>query len=179
MKKFEVEIQGSTPLLVNRFVCEQLDQTKRKIVTGKQTSVEDKLYMVDGKPYIPCEYLERAMIDAGKDFKGKGRSTLSKIMGAMVSILPDALIISPSKWVIDVRSAVNPTTKGRMMVQRPKFVAWRLKFELVIETDDIPTERIKEILDFAGMYVGIGDYRPVKKGKFGKFMVTSFKEKKE
>ena len=35
---------------------------------------------------------------------------------------------------------------------------------------------MKNILDYGGQYVGIGDWRPEKKGKYGKFIVTSFKE---
>ena len=38
---------------------------------------------------------------------------------------------------------------------------------------------VMEALGIAGRYVGIGDWRPAKKGKFGKFQVVYFKEKKE
>lgn len=66
-------------------------------------------------------------------------------------------------------------TKGRMVVERPRFDEWTCKFEIVSDIDDLPEERIKEIIDFAGMYVGVGDWRPAKKGKYGKFIVTEFK----
>jgi hypothetical protein len=42
--------------------------------------------------------------------------------------------------------------------------------------DQLPIEVIKQALDYAGTFVGIGDYRPGKGGKFGKFIVTEFNE---
>jgi len=35
---------------------------------------------------------------------------------------------------------------------------------------------MKELLDIAGKVAGLGDWRPQKKGPYGKFMVTNFKE---
>ena len=73
-------------------------------------------------------------------------------------------------------SAVNPMTKGRMMVTRPKFDEWKLEFNVKFNEDDIPIEVMKNIIDYAGQYVGIGDWRPDKKGQFGKFITTKFEE---
>ena len=42
----------------------------------------------------------------------------------------------------------------------------------------LPTDVLKEVLDRAGKYWGIGDWRPGTKGIHGKFMVTEFKEVK-
>ena len=56
------------------------------------------------------------------------------------------------------------------------FKDWELSFEILIGDDQIPIEVIKLALDHAGQYVGIGDFRPGKGGKFGKFIVTEFKE---
>jgi len=181
-KKFNVEITGATSMLQNRFIMEQLDTTKKKLISGKLAEVKNKVYTnADGSYYVPSVYLEGAMIEAGKNFKSKGKGTLSKIMGSMLSVNPDAITILTKKgksagYEIDKRTAVNPMTKGRMIVERPCFKEWVLKFDIIVDTDEIPTERIKEILDWAGLYVGIGDYRPAKKGKFGKFIVTSFEE---
>ena len=52
-----------------------------------------------------------------------------------------------------------------------------LTFHIIFE-DEISPAVVKESLEIAGKYVGIGDWRPEKKGKFGKFQVTSFKEAK-
>jgi hypothetical protein len=181
MKKYEVEIEGVSPLLMNRFVSgTDLEPTKKKIIITKQVDVKDKLYLLsDGKAYIPAIYIERAMIEAGKSFKGKGKSSLSKILGAMLSVEPAALVLTNQKWVEDIQVGVNPMTKGRMNIHRPRFDNWGTKFKMIVSIDEIPTERLKEILDYAGLYVGLGDWRPAKKGKYGKFIVKKFEEVKE
>jgi hypothetical protein len=73
-------------------------------------------------------------------------------------------------------ASVNPMTKGRMMVTRPRFDKWTAQFTIILNDDGIPKEVINEILQQAGRYVGVGDWRPEKKGIFGKFIVTSFTE---
>lgn len=178
MKKIEIEIEGVSPLLMNRFISgADLEPTKKRIIVTQQVKVEDKLYRLpDGSIYIPARYLEASLIEAGKDFKGKGRSNLSKIMGAMISVEPEALVLSNQNWIEDIQTGVNPMTKGKMQIHRPRFDKWGCKFNLIIAIDDIHTEKMKEILDYAGLYVGIGDWRPAKKGKYGKFIVTKFKE---
>ena len=57
------------------------------------------------------------------------------------------------------------------------FKEWGLKFTVLAE-DEINGATIKEALELAGKYSGLGDWRPEKKGKFGKFQVVSFKEDK-
>jgi hypothetical protein len=181
MKKYKVEIEGVSPLLMNRFVSgTDLEPTKKRVVTTPKVDIKDKLYTLpDGKIYIPARYIERALIEAGKSFKGRGKSSLSAIIGAMLSVEPEALVLTNQEWVEDIQTGVNPMTKGRTNIHRPRFDKWGAKFEMVISTDDIPTERLKEILDYAGLYVGLGDWRPAKKGKYGKFIVKKFEEVKE
>jgi len=178
MKNYNIEIKGVTPLLMNRFVSsDMLETTKRKVVSTKSTKVEDKIYMTEkGEIYLPARYIEGSLIEAGKNFKGKGKSNLSKIVGALFAVIPEALVLKEAKWVEDMQVGVNPMTKGRMVIHRPRFDKWSTSFILQVSTDDIPTATIKEMLDFAGLYVGVGDWRPAKKGKYGKFIVSKFSE---
>lgn len=179
MKKFKARIEGVSPILFNRFTTgADLEPTKKKVIITKSAKVEDKMYLLpNGKPYIPARYFEAALIDAGKDFKGKGKGNLSKILGAMLEVKPDTIpLISKKGWQDDMQVAVNPMTRGRMVVHRPRFDDWTAEFDIEISTDDIPKERISEIMEHAGRFVGIGDWRPAKKGKYGKFIISEFKE---
>ena len=45
-----------------------------------------------------------------------------------------------------------------------------------IDEEQIEVPVMKELFDIAGRIVGIGDWRPAKKGRFGKFQVTNWKE---
>lgn len=174
-RKYNIEIEGASPLLINRFRDTQLE-TKIRRADVKQAELADKLYLLDnGKPYVPSAYLRNAMIEAGKQIQiaGKKKSTYSKVIGATLDIVEDCIPIKPPEYVPFSISAVNPMTRGRMMVTRPQFNKWSLAFTIIVPTD-IPKDKLSQILAEAGQNVGIGDWRPQKKGRYGKFMVKKF-----
>jgi hypothetical protein len=179
MKNYEIKLKGITPLLFNRFVDASIDsEVKKRSGSAKSINIENKLYLSDdGKIYTPSTHINGMLINAGKNFRiqGKSKATYSKIIGSSVEINPDAIIHKIQKWIPFSISAVNPMTKGRMMVTRPMLENWNIEFQIKFP-DDIPVEVIKNILDFGGEYVGIGDWRPEKKGKYGKFIVERFEE---
>jgi len=185
MKKYEVEIKGITPYLMNRFCEADIDTASRKRTGTLKTEefekeqLEKKYYRLhNGDIYVPATQIEQSVINAGKELKvvGKGKATYSKLFGASVWIEPDAIVMKNQKHEIFRTSVINPNTRGRMMVSRPRFNEWELEFMLYCEDDQIPGEVLEEALHIAGRRVGIGDWRPQKKGKYGKFMVTKFKE---
>ena len=145
-----------------------------------ESDIEDKLYLIDGKVQLPSVYLKNCISEAAKQFKivGKGKSTYSKIVASTVDIEPFMIEFKSGKYEVFRISAVNTSTKGRMMTERPKFHKWSEEFEIVLNDPAVPSSVINEILEHAGKYVGVGDWRPQKKGMFGKFMITSFKEDK-
>jgi hypothetical protein len=175
-----IEVKGVSPLLMNRFLPAEITDTKVRRGNVKEKNVEDKLYLTDdGKPYVPSAYIRNALIAGGMavKIKGKGKATYSKLIGSSLMVSPDAIvIISDGGWKPFTTTAVNPATKGRMTVTRPMFADWKLAFEVVMP-DDIPEEDFAKILDEAGRYVGIGDWRPAKKGMYGKFIVTKLARK--
>lgn len=178
METYDVTIEGTTPLLFNRFIEASIaSETKKRPGATKKKDIEDKLYKTPkGKIYTPSTHLRGALINASKQFKikGKSRSTYSKLVGSSIEINPDTIVHKIQKWNDFSVSAVNPNTRGRVLVSRPKMDKWSLDFTLTFPENDIPIEVMKNILDYAGQYVGIGDWRPDKKGKYGKFMVTRF-----
>jgi len=182
MEKIEIEIKGETPYLMHAFPMTKADEkeTKRPGISDYTKEVEESLYRLpDGKIYVPSTQIQGSLIEAGKNFQipGKKKSTYSGLIGGLLIITPDAIIINPQEFVIDRRSVVVPATRGRVIRERPKFNNWSLKFNIEnLEEDGIPNTTVKKILDYAGSYIGIGDFRPKKKGPFGRFIVTKFKE---
>lgn len=183
--KINVKVEGTSPLLYNRFIDSEIDVTvKKRTGKAKGVPVEEKLYTLedDGQvgsptPYIPAIYFRNTMIEAGKQFSvvGKGKATYSKLIGSTVDVLPEK-IPNNHKWDVLRIAAVNPNTKGRVMTERPKMDTWGCEFTIVLDDDSINADTIIEILEHAGKYVGIGDWRPAKKGRYGKFKVVEFKE---
>jgi len=178
-KKFEVTIEGSTPLLQNRFLgAEETGQTKKKSKTTQENNVEDTVYKLpDGTVYQPAECIRQAIIESGKAFK-KGKSNLSKTFASFVMVSPDAIPHINQEWTTDRRAVVIPSTKGRVMKNRAKFENWSLKFTVtILDDNEVDKQTIHDALEYAGHYIGIGDYRPQKKGMYGRFIVSSIEEK--
>lgn len=183
MKKYKVEIKGITPLLQNKPEEYGFDVQwiEKQASEDWEKEALKKIYRDnEGKIYQPSEHIIRTLIEAGKKIKmkGAGKATYSKIFGSMVSVEPYVLIHDNQDFEIFKKLVVIPSTKGRVMRYRPMLKDWSLTFDILFE-DEIPSDVIKEALEIAGRYSGIGDWRPEKKGVFGKFQVVSFKEVKE
>ena len=182
MKIYNVTISGITPLLMNRPSSLIGDISKER--TQKDISPEEqaktKLYEIDGKLYQPETHIKGSLVEAGKDQKvvGKGKSTYSKIVGYAVEINPFEIVHKKQKWTVYSVLAVNPSTKGRNMLHRPMLKEWDLDFKVTFDEEQVSASILKEIFERAGKFVGLGDWRPAKKGRFGKFQVVSWKEAK-
>jgi len=182
MKKYKTEIKGITPLLHNKpeEYGFDVEWVEKKASNEYEKEALKKLYInSDGKIYQPATHIERALIEAGKKIKvkGAGKATYSKLFGSMITIPQMDILHKNPEYEIYKTLVVIPSTKGRVMRYRPMFKEWKLVFEIEFE-DEISAEAVKEALEIAGKYIGIGDWRPEKKGKFGKFQVTSFQEVK-
>ena len=182
MEKIRVTIEGTTPILFNRFRDVAIEgKSKKRTGAMAESDIEDKLYQDDnGKTQIPSVYLKNCITEASKQFKivGKGKSTYSKLVASTVDIEPFMIDLKAGKYEIFRISAVNPMTGGRMMVERPRYTKWGASFEIIINDPAVPVSVVQEILEHAGKYVGIGDWRPQKKGMHGKFAISEFKKEK-
>ena len=186
MKEIHVEIAGVTPLLLHRFTDEaQLVATSgaRSSIANDSESPADQaqsaLYLDDeGVSGIPQSNLYRSIVDAGKYFKiGKSKVTTlkSSIIPAAVGMRPLFLPIrSDGGWKVDTRPVRIPVTGGRILRHRPCYDDWSLSFTLEYDERMIGPKLLREIVDAAGVRVGLGDFRPDCKGPFGKYKVTAW-----
>jgi len=174
-------IEGISPLLMNRPNMLEIGNKAKVKLAGVdilKKQFKDKQYRTSkDELFTPETHIKGALVDAGKSVKvtGKGKATYSKIIGYAVIVHPAQILHE----ITDVKEytvlAVNPNTRGRSPLCRPMLPNWRLCFEVIYDSDEIPKEALKECLDIAGKRVGIGDWRPAKKGTFGRFIVTEFK----
>lgn len=181
MNKIQVVIEGITPLLFNRFRDTAIEgKSKKRTGVMEDSEIVDKLYTDnDGQILLPSVYIKNSITESAKKFKipGQKGATYSKTVGSSVDVMPFYIKLkSDEKFEAFRISTVNPMTKGRMMVTRPKFNKWSAAFEIILNDSQVDVSVMNEILEQAGKYVGIGDWRPEKKGMFGKFMITSFKK---
>ena len=102
----------------------------------------------------------------------------SSLIPAGVAINEIICPLNTKKYEVDSRSVVIPSTGGRIMCHRPRLDEWALDFTLDIDTEMFSPALVRQIVDDAGKKVGLGDYRPDRKGPFGKFVVVNWKESK-
>lgn len=178
MQIINVKIAGLTPLLVNRFhedaQLEASSQThSRKERALPEEDAKMRLYWTEETgPYFPAENLRQSLIAAASRHK-IGRKAAGGDMAAAIYIAPYAMQIA-GDWIVDSRPVVIPATRGRIIRHRPIFQNWSIQFELAVDVDLVDLHLVRRILDDAGNYVGIGDFRPQKKGPHGRFSVVSW-----
>lgn len=181
MKKIEVEIQGIADLLqANVLSAEESlagGKKRRKTSGAKNEPEEWKKFLYpteNGTLGHPSAAIESALATAAREFKADKRRTMKDVVKACVFVEGDYINLIGKTEPDSIRRdiVVNPTTKGRGFVYRPLFEkGWKATFSLVVADEDaVPTDQLKEMLDFAGARIGIGAWRP----KFGRFMVTKF-----
>jgi len=188
MELISATIEGTTPLLCNRFTdaaaMSASSGTRVAAIGDRGTPREqasNKLYTGgDGETLvIPGPNLFRCLIDAGTFFKaGKSKVTTAKtsLIPACVSISEIEIpIVSDESWDVDTRAVRIPSTGGRILCHRPSFNDWKLEFTVELDTEFMTSKLLREIFDAAGKRIGLGDFRPACKGPFGKFVVTSWK----
>ncbi len=167
---------------------EAWEKLRGKIMERPEVSHEDAVRAEyhcyrnpQGQCYIPSDQIRGALIGAGTYMKAKvgGRSKSMKTLVAATFVPNEEQIIIPDYDAVDKRSAVNRNIKARIIVIRPKWTTWEAEFTLNIHEDTITAETVKELLTYAGAYVGIGSFRPTNNGMFGRFEVVAALAKTE
>ena len=179
----DVEIEGVAALLQNNIEGSEqqlLRKTKRSTggVKNDENEWKAKVYKFNGGLGHPGAAIESALTKAARDFKADKRRSMVDVVRALVFCNESHIELIGKKEPDAIRrdSVVNPNTKGRGFVYRPLFEkGWKGRFSLTLsDTEVIEVERLKEILDYSGSRIGIGDWRP----KFGRFIVTKFLTRK-
>ncbi len=197
LKQIEVEITGTKPVIMNRFPLEAGADMSGSTVTAMKKDygtpreqAELTAYKTDeGDLFIPADNLYAAVIEAGKYHKIK----TSKLTTAKSSLVPAFLdlsgvehpVVLPIKdkqgdqvtqFEVDSRRVVIPATGGSVIRHRARVDEWSVRFVLEVDLSMATTDMARTLVDDAGSKIGIGDFRPSRKGRYGKFKVTSWRE---
>lgn len=169
----DVEITGTRPLLMNApTAIGVVASTKKSSNYDPKERAEAVLYKDSNENIcIPEMNVLGTLRDAAKDHKapGKGRRSLKQYILSGIRITPDMIPITPQEWTIDARPVV--IQRNRVMRWRPKFENWTLKFGIeIIDPGTISPTNLRNVLEDAGKFIGICDFRPL----FGTFSVVSF-----
>ncbi len=183
--KYNVIISGLTPYMQHRMddiKLEEWEKARGKIAERPDINKTDAIRAEyhcyrnsEGKCYIPSEHIRQSLIQAGTFMKSKvgvRTKSMKSIVASTFMIEPDEIIV-PDYNAIDKRSTVNRNVKARVLVIRPKWTEWGAEFVLNVLEPTITDETIIKLLEYAGVYIGIGSYRPANNGMFGKFKLLT------
>lgn len=179
--RIAIEISGTTPMLMHRFNEEDAyapASMKDKNLKPRDMAAKFLYTDAQGLLCLPTANIFSCLISAGRFHKlGKNKITTirSSLIPAGLSIEGErAYFSAPKEWVVDSRSVVVPATGSRVMSHRPRLEGWKLDFALVLDRKMFTAEFIRTLVDDAGIKVGLGDFRPDRKGIYGKFVVTKW-----
>lgn len=190
-----VPIKGLSPLIVHRFdekakrMLLEAQQGKKKLkeVRDPQEDYERCFYRMDfedGKEHygFPVTAFKAATVSAGRFLNDKKAS-----MTALRQFIFMRGIITPA----DPQQLVEIVGEPRMredMVRlggmsrsadvrfRPEFPEWSATLEVTFINTSISKESVLSLIDAGGRFVGVGEWRPEKRGEFGSYCIDDEKE---
>ncbi|MCA3375674.1 MAG: hypothetical protein INF64_00990 [Roseomonas sp.] len=137
----------------------------------------------DGKPtvVIPAHGLHQAIAAAAKYSKrqipGQGKATWTAKFLSGITLMDDpALGIDPATVNVVTISANADGIRGsgkRVPRRFPIMPEWETTFDVYILDPIITQDVFREMVEIAGMFIGIGRFRPEKGGTNGRFRIAS------
>jgi hypothetical protein len=136
----------------------------------------------DGAPtvVIPAHGLHQSIASAAKYSKrqipGQGKATWTAKFLSGITLMEDpALFIDPASVGSVTISANADGVRGsgkRVPRRFPILPQWETTFDVYILDPIITQEVFKEMVEIAGMFIGIGRFRPEKGGTNGRFRIA-------
>ena len=173
MKTIDVKIEGLSALLMHAYPLQTIEAMEKKS-PAEQAELSVYRDPETGELYIPGPNVQRALVSGASYSKGKGRGNLSRVAAACLLVSPERIGLGVREYAIDSRPVVVPATKGRVLRHRPRLEKWRCSFELEYDETLLTEAQARRIVDDTGSRVGLLDFRPEKRGPFGRFMVTGW-----
>lgn len=184
MKLVEIEIEGVSAILINRFkeqaeVPQKMKKAGKKDYGTPREQAESTAYADDdSKIWIPSTWIKGALATVSSDYKlPSSRKSVKSVIGGAV-IPKDEKIYFKENYIIkniEIDSRPCVVQRARIMRHRARLEKWSLRFHLEVFDDILDLSNVNEMLTDAGRRAGIGDFRPSKGGPFGRFQVVKWK----
>lgn len=192
----DIKCRGITPLLTNRMSESILESLRTKTKKPKAATIgitrtpreeaSEKVYLHNQRSAIPGENLMACLIAAGAFIRLDGKRLVSTakstlLPGFMTLMTPVIMLVEPddhnkeAAWEPDVRKGTNPNGNEAVAICRPRWDRWGFGAQIEIDTLEIGENAIRELWDKAGRRIGLGDFRPQRKGIFGRFVIEEWR----
>jgi hypothetical protein len=196
---YVVKATGTSPMLMEKLSATDLppfvESTKRKKTQEDiMNEWKSKVYITSGKNpvlYIPRENIKKCLVNAGSQIKS-GVRTKGRDVAGSIRIKTDGILKVEGKEISLDRAekekmyelvVVNRKHSGKdnkVGVTRARIPeGWTLEFTVsVINSEAVSASVLDQVMYMAGSAVGLGPWRPERRGEFGMFEIASITEKK-
>jgi len=173
--KLKIQVQGTAPYIMHKFTpTEEKTSTRGKKVYIPEEEAEKVAYRNEkGQLVIPSSHFKAAMVKAATDFIAKGKRSYKDFVKSGIIFEQENILIKPQEYEVFTCPVV--VNRSRIARSRPLIKNWSCEFVFeIIDETWLNKTTLKEILEAAGKYKGIGDQRP----EYGRFVVTKMEELK-
>jgi len=187
MKKYEIKINGITPLVWNRQNMELRNIIKKlkkdELEENEFKNWQMKAEISNGKAIIPPEWIIGCLVNAAKEtriipwFATTKSQTYTKYI-SNIKVSPGVPIIAGESKKLKRKEAILPSQGksnrgGKVLRCHPILEEWNASFILIDTVERMKKEELQELLTWGGAAVGIGDQRYA---NFGRFEIKDIKE---
>lgn len=184
MYEITITIEGLADYLFNRMTEADLAGFRGGQSGGNATdeqrrkASEGRVYADDEGLFLPAWTIKRVLLDGANAGNLKlSKKPLARRLAAVAftqgvgRFYRGAKAIRERDYLSEVPGRTPPKKGTMTIVRRPALKAgWLLAFRIAVLDDGVPPQIIRDALDAAGIYVGIGAWRP----EFGRFIVREF-----
>lgn len=184
-----VPVAGTMPLIVHNFS----DKAKRQMLDAQQgrkspkqarepqAEYEAAFYRTKEGYGFPVTAFKAATVGAarfyGKDVRMTDLRQFVFMRGDISDNDPQALveIYGVPRMREDVVRLGGPSRSADLRY-RPEFPTWSTVLEVTYVKSSLSRDSLLSLIDAGGLGIGVGEWRPEKKGEFGTYMIDPGKE---
>jgi hypothetical protein len=188
MRTIAAKIKSTSPVSFSRYYAQDVPKEPRE----NDQDYEERTWRnrvhsrADGTVYIPAFAFKNCLDNAakylGKQIPGKGKSTYTKHFNSGV-LVRKPVVLKVKKDQVQgewrhVPADGQPGGAKRVLKCFPVIPEWGGEVVFTVLDDIITVDVLKEHLDVAGQFIGIGSFRPQNRGIYGRFVVEQISEVK-
>ncbi len=184
-----VPIVGTMPLIVHNFsekskrqmLDAQQGRKSPKQVRDPQAEYEAAFYRTKDGYGFPVTAFKAATIGAarfyGKDVSMTALRQFLFMHGELSDNDPQALvpIVGEPRMREDVVRLGGPSRSADLRY-RPEFPEWSTVLQVTYVKSSLSRESVLSLIDAGGLGIGVGEWRPEKKGEFGTYKIDQTRE---
>jgi hypothetical protein len=185
-----VPIVGVTPLIVHRFSekakRQMLDnmqgRKKVKTIRDPESDYQESFYRYDDngeeKYGFPSVGFKSATISAARLYdKSVTMTSLRQALFFGGVMGTDGQLLTPIEGEPEMREdVVRLSMSSTDLRYRPMFMPWNASLEVTYVSSVLSRQSVLSLIDAGGLTVGVGEWRPEKKGEFGSFAIDQSKD---